>query len=77
MFYAANIPVQQNTNGIKRHTLFQAGLAFHCEHNRRPHILYGTKDSIIYKAPRILPPLQNSYYDKYHPLKGINSFECL
>lgn len=47
-----------------------AGLAFHRNDGRRPHILYGSKDQAMRQMPRILPPLQNSWFERYHPTKG-------
>lgn len=72
MLYAANIPVQKNENpDVERHTMFEAGLAYHCSKNRRPHFLYGTKEyEGVEVAPLILPPLQHSYLTNYHPLQG-------
>jgi hypothetical protein len=37
---------------------------------RRPHYLYGSKEMKDKRAPICLPPLQNSYFEDYHPLKG-------
>lgn len=71
MFYAANIPILPNSDpNVKRHTLFKAGLAVHCESNRRPHLLYGSKEMKENRPPIMLPPLQNSYLDEFSPEKG-------
>lgn len=72
MLYAANIPILENTHSKeKRHTMFEAGLAYHCGNNRRPHFLYGTKEHEgVNVIPYLLPPLQHSYFTDYHPLKG-------
>lgn len=73
MLYAANIPVLENdisTTDVKRHTLFESGLAYHCSQNRRPHFLFGHLEWISNTTPIMLPPLQHSYLTNYHPLKG-------
>jgi hypothetical protein len=63
--YAANIPVEHT-----KHEHFTAGLKLAAEANRRPHYLYGSKEMKEKRAPICLPPLQNSYFEDYHPLKG-------
>lgn len=74
MLYAANLPVIGNTNGIARHSLFKAGLAMACEGNRRPHWLFGSREAGM-RGPHPLSPLQNSYFETYHPMKGLVSVE--
>lgn len=68
MFYAANIPVLQDSE--ERRNKMRAGLKFQREQNRRPHIMYGTKEHYRMNDPKILPPLQNTYFEQYHPEKG-------
>jgi hypothetical protein len=70
MFYAVNIPVLEDKE--ERRQKFANGLAFHRNAGRRPHILYGSKESLtkFRGAPKVLPPLQNSYFEQYHPEKG-------
>lgn len=63
--YAANIPVDHD-----KHESFTAGLKLAAEARRRPHYLYGSKELRDKRAPICLPPLQNSYFEDYHPLKG-------
>lgn len=76
MFYAANIPIMPNSDGVERHSLFSAGLAFHCEANRRPHFLYGNHEmqDVLEGSgghdPVLLPPLQNAYFSEFDPRKG-------
>mmetsp|Transcript_5845 Transcript_5845/g.9493 ORF Transcript_5845/g.9493 Transcript_5845/m.9493 type:complete len:502 (+) Transcript_5845:129-1634(+) len=65
MLYAANIPVDHD-----KHESFTAGLKLAAEAKRRPHYLYGSKELKDKRAPICLPPLQNSYFEDYHPLKG-------
>lgn len=70
MLYAAVIPILENdeNSGVIRHTMFEGGLAYHCAQNRRPHFLY---DFFLQNVdPVLLPPLQHSYFDGFHPLKG-------
>jgi hypothetical protein len=87
MFYAANIPLFNPpplmlTNGEgdeaceipPRHTKFAQGFAFHMKEGRRPHILYGSLEQRGY-SPFIMPPLQNSSFERFHPEKGFLSVE--
>ena len=59
-----------------KHLHFTAGLKLAAEAKRRPHYLYGTKEMKDKRAPICLPPLQNSYYEDYHPLKGSLSVQA-
>jgi hypothetical protein len=68
MFYAANIPLLESS--IERKSKFAAGLKFHMENGRRAHLLYGDYEHNTLRPPMILPPLQNSFFEKYHPMKG-------
>jgi len=67
MLYAANIPVIEDKRRAEH--CFQVGFRFHVLNGVRPHLLYGTSESKK-SAPIILPPLQNSYYEKLDPKKG-------
>jgi hypothetical protein len=73
MFYAVNVPLLENS--LDRKAKFTAGLAYHRSQGRRPHLLYGNKEVVERRNPIVLPPLQNSYYDKYSPIKGFVSVE--
>ena len=68
MFYAANIPVIDDK--LRAERCFQHGFKVHVLNGVRPHLLYGTSESKDLRAPQILPPMQNSFYDKLDPLKG-------
>jgi hypothetical protein len=68
MFYAANIPVIDDR--LRAERCFQHGFKVHVLNGVRPHLLYGTSESKRLTAPIILPPMQNSFYDKLDPLKG-------
>jgi hypothetical protein len=68
MFYGSNIPVTQGSE--QRQRKMRAGLLYHHLHGRRPHYLYGSKFQAESLAPHLLPPLQNSYFEEYHPVKG-------
>ena len=68
MFYAANIPLLNNDNN--RLDKFSNGIRFHLENNRRAHILYGDYEHNHIWQPKVLDPIQNSYFEKYHPSKG-------
>ena len=69
MLYAANIPLV-NTSPSRLSKL-KAGLLSSAESNRRPHLLYGTRESKLVSHPPIqLPPMQNSWFEDYGPAKG-------
>ena len=68
MFYAANIPVIDDR--LRAERCFQHGFKVHVLNGVRPHLLYGTSESKDLQTPQILPPMQNSFYDKLDPLKG-------
>eukprot|EP01038_Epipyxis_sp_PR26KG_P003957 gene3957-5674_t len=69
MMYAANIPLENDNP--QRIAKFKAGLLNSIQNGRRPHLLYGTRESsIITCPPRHLPPMQNSWFDNYSPVKG-------
>ena len=68
MFYAANIPVLDDR--LRAERCFQHGFKVHVLNGVRPHLLYGTSESKQLRAPIILPPMQNSFYDQLDPLKG-------
>jgi hypothetical protein len=84
MFYAANIPLFNPppvSNGDEqpsvelRRTKFAKGFAFQMKEGRRPHILFGSYESYHNHSPFIMPPLQNSWFDRFHPEKGFLSVE--
>ena len=74
MFYAANIPITLNTPA--RVSKFRHGLYHHASNNVRPHLLYGTSEMENLQQPKLLPPLQNSFYDQLDPLKGLLTNEA-
>jgi hypothetical protein len=74
MFFAANIPSSLK-DSEQRKSKFSAGLAYAKTQNRRPHILYGSKEYSNQVPPYILPPLQNIWFEKYHPSQGNLSVE--
>jgi hypothetical protein len=55
---------------LRAERCFQHGLKVHVLNGVRPHLLYGTSESKGLQAPKMLPPIQNSLYDKLDPLKG-------
>jgi hypothetical protein len=73
MFYAVNVPLFEDSSS--RYAKFTAGLAYHRSQGRRPHLLYGNKEVVDRRNPIELPPLQNSYYNKYNPVEGFVSVE--
>ena len=68
MFYAANIPLLADSES--RRSKFASGLLYHRSQGRRPHLLYGSKERDGNAVPITLPPLQNSYFNNYHPIDG-------
>jgi hypothetical protein len=75
MFYAANIPTVKSVDGSARLDRLNAGLRNHASNGVRPHIIYGTRELEEGQTPLLLPPLQNSYFEKFHPAKGHLSVE--
>eukprot|EP01038_Epipyxis_sp_PR26KG_P004362 gene4362-6170_t len=71
MFFAANIPLINSSNRLEK---FKFGLHVHQSHQRRPHMLYGTRESHLNIQPLVLPPLQNSIFKQLHPNDGFISF---
>jgi len=69
MFYAANVPLF-DANDETRFGKFEAGLAFHQKDGHRPHFVYGSYDKLHMRNPFIMAPLQNSWFERYHPEKG-------
>ncbi len=67
MFYSCHVPTIANKSRAQK---FVAGLKLAASKGRRPHLLYGTKEYETYRQPITLPPLQYSFLDIYHPLKG-------
>lgn len=68
MFYAANIPLLfSNDHRISK---LVAGLKLHANNGIRPHLLYGDKEHNQIQPPKILPPIQNSYYQTLNPKEG-------
>jgi hypothetical protein len=69
MFFAANIPLLPDP--AQRRERFANALAFHRAAGRRPHILYGSKERAGGQgAPKVLPPLRNSFFAQFHPEQG-------
>eukprot|EP01038_Epipyxis_sp_PR26KG_P005975 gene5975-8230_t len=68
MMYAANIPLENDDP--HRISKFKAGLLSSIQNGRRPHLLYGTRESQFNSPPIQLPPMQNSWFDNYSPVKG-------
>jgi hypothetical protein len=74
MFYAANIPLMDDEHG-ERLKKMSSGLAFHRKEGRRPHFLFGTKEFDTFLSPFCIPPLQNTWLERYHPERGHLSYE--
>jgi hypothetical protein len=76
MLYAANIPLQIESKAYvgNRYLKFLGGLKFAAEQNRRPHILYGSKEYYTSKQLLMLPPLAKSYFHEYNPEMGFLHF---
>lgn len=72
MIFGAYVPVIESSE--TRWSKFMGTLRLNAQHNRRPHLLFGTNESRFDRQPIVLPRLQNSDFDKYHPSTGILSF---
>ena len=69
MLYAANIPLENIS--AARADRFKAGLLGSVREGHRPHLLYGTREhKLVGYNPIQLPPMQNSWFDNYNPVKG-------
>jgi hypothetical protein len=68
MFYATNIPLVEDDTE-RKHKMKAQFLLYRMQ-GRRPHLLYGNKEKLRGALPIVLPPLQNSDFEKYHPEKG-------
>eukprot|EP01038_Epipyxis_sp_PR26KG_P004738 gene4738-6646_t len=67
MFYAANLPVENSELRLLR---FDHALQFHAREGRRPHLLYGSRESNCSDLPRVLAPMQHSNFIEYRPEEG-------
>jgi hypothetical protein len=72
MFYAANISLHEHASA--KLSKFKSGLYAHASAGRRPQFIYGRHEVDRY-PPVCLPPLQNSYFEQYHPEKGFLTVE--
>jgi hypothetical protein len=70
MMYSANIALHTDAASESRLDKLRCGLSFALKHNRRPHVVYGSREMRLNQPPYFLEPLQNSYFDKYSPLDG-------
>ena len=68
MMYASNIPVVPSKE--ERSNKFTNALSISIQQNRRPHIIYGTNESVRNMGVQVLPPLQSSFFKIYSPVKG-------
>jgi hypothetical protein len=68
MFYGANIPLVEDNES--RQLKMRAGLLLQRKRGNRPHFWYGSKFKAERRAPQLLPPLQNSFFEEFHPVKG-------
>ncbi len=68
MFYASNIPL--HSDSATKLSKFKNGLNTHALAGRRPHFLYGQREVRMGLPPLCLPPLQNSYFQEFHPEQG-------
>jgi hypothetical protein len=66
MFYGANIPLAVFANS-DRFDKFGAGLKKLAMQGVRPHLIYGTREVSENTPPKMLPPLQNSYFSQLNP----------
>jgi hypothetical protein len=74
-FYCSNLPLCNANNQSSSESKidkYQDGSSLKrlAEYGQRPHFLYGHREQSMQQAPLNLPHLQNTYFAKYHPLKG-------
>jgi len=73
MLLAANLDLHDSAE-LDRISKFRYGLRNAALSNRRPHLLFGTKELTngdhTYQ-PHFLPPLQNTYFEERDPTKGM------
>lgn len=67
MLYAANVPLMPGEGRIHN---FAAGLKSAFLAGRRPHLLYGTRESCLKGPCLVLEPLQNSQFEEFNAAKG-------
>jgi hypothetical protein len=70
MLLCANLELNQLQRERKRIDKFDLGIKFAFQCNRRPHLLYGSREKALGFAPYILEPLQNEFAEKFAPLAG-------
>lgn len=69
MLYAANIPLKDNAAAEARLAMVNGpGMKSALLSNRRPHFLFGTRESRLLADSHCLPPLQNSFFTRYNPV---------
>eukprot|EP01038_Epipyxis_sp_PR26KG_P016041 gene16041-21774_t len=66
MFYGANIPVHNNPYRLAK---FEYEMKQYAISLKRPHFIYGTKESKGNSLPVILPSIENNQFENYYPLK--------
>ena len=74
MMYATNIPLVESS--ALRLSKFRNALLTCIQQNRRPHVLYGTNESKLNRNFRIVPPMQDSWFDDHNPVNGNLSLEA-
>ena len=75
MLYASAIPLCVHQNKESRLEKITCGLEFAQRNNRRPHFIFGTKESKSGAHALVLPPLLNSNLLQFSPDMGYLSYE--
>lgn len=75
MFFSIDIPVAENADGSTRVELFRGECKYLLKKGKRPHLIYGTKESKAGALPIVLAPLQITQYADMNPLNGFFSVE--
>lgn len=72
MFYAAFIPLRREgcMDWSRSDGGGFLGLKVAQQNNRRLHVVYGTYEQMHCEGPRVVPPLELTYLDKFNPLNG-------
>lgn len=66
MFLASSLPLK---NSSQRDYVF-GRMKIATLDGRRPHFIYGSKESVEYAEPLELQPLDSLHFNKYNPLRG-------
>lgn len=72
MLYGSNIPllIRDEVTLSMRTSKFSQEMRFYQQMKKRPHLLYGSRESFMKQPPLILPPIASCLFERFHPLQG-------